>query len=127
MRASTTTVQTKPLQWPLSAFLELDRNGRVLGFQGHDLDSEHQADLLLGQDLFEVLGRSFDTTGIAERYRLMAQHPEASRFADSYPILIDGLLHGVRMVFSIVPRSGRGCASIRTSGSRELLRVVGGG
>lgn len=115
-----------PVRWPLSAFLEMDRNGRVLRFQGHDPESHRQADLLLGHDLFEVLGRTFDTRHVAERYRLETRRTAATRFADSYPILIDGTLYGVRVVFSFVPRLGRGCASIRTSGDGELLRAVCG-
>ena len=113
-----------PVHWPLSALVELDPAGRVLRFQGHDPASYHQAHLLLGQDLFEVLGRSFDTRRIAERYRALAGHTGASRFADAYPILVEGSLHCVQMVFSVVPRFGRGCVSIRTSGTGELLRMA---
>jgi hypothetical protein len=107
------------MPWALSGFAELDREGRVLRFQGHDHDSRTLKDLVEGHDLFREVAPAFEAHCLGKRYRTIARSALQTRFAETIDVRIGGAERHVHVVLNYVPALHTGQVFIRTFNSLE--------
>lgn len=107
------------MKWALSGFAELDREGRVLRFYGHDHSSQGLKGAVEGHDLFREVAPAFETHCLGKRYRTIAQGAFETRFAETIDVQIAGDTRHVHVVLSFVPELDVGYVFIRTFPHRE--------
>jgi len=102
------------MKWALSGFAELDRDGRVLRFYGHDHTSQNLRDAVEGYDLFREVAPAFEANCLGRRYRTIARGAFETRFAETIDVRIAGEERHVHVVLSFVPELDIGYVFIRT-------------
>ncbi|MEJ2215150.1 MAG: hypothetical protein P8099_00915 [Gemmatimonadota bacterium] len=107
-------VASSDMKWALSGFAELDREGRVLRFYGHDHGSQGLKDAVEGHDLFREVAPAFEAHCLGKRYRTIAQGAYETRFAETIDVRIAGDVRHVHVVLSFVPELDVGYVFIRT-------------
>jgi hypothetical protein len=102
------------MKWALSGFAEVDREGRVLRFYGHDHGSQNLRDVVEGHDLFREVAPAFEAHCLGKRYRTIARGAFETRFAETIDVRIGGVQRHVHVVLSYVRELDIGYVFMRT-------------
>lgn len=119
--AGASGVASPDMKWALSGFAELDREGRVLRFYGHDHCSQNLQDTVEGHDLFREVAPAFEAHCLGKRYRTIAQGALGTRFAETIDVRIGGAERHVHVVLNFVPELDTGYVFIRTFTPAEAM------
>lgn len=113
-RMGKSTTPASDMKWALCGFAEVDREGRVLRFQGHDHDSQQLRDNVEGHDLFREVAPAFEAHCLGKRYRTIARGAFGTRFAETIDVRIGGAKRHVHVVLNYQPELDIGYVFIRT-------------